>query len=173
MNSRNIRNTKNIGTAQTSASVPTRVGTRRFTKMPCASRLVGPYRFPAPLRCRTAARTRQRLALQPHLAVNSAPRHSSFTNHTIRPVSPDICNNIPSRHVQNVTGRAPDSVGCAPPPLHPAHYLRTSWLEVRPSTSDSWGLGCWVCRQAKFGNDDGDVGGPLAIAVSVAPTKLA
>ena len=56
-------------------------------------------------------------------------------------------------------------------PLHPAHYLKTPWLEVSPSTSASWGLGCWVCRQAKFGNDDDDASGPFVTCGVRRPSK--
>ena len=31
-------------------------------------------------------------------------------------------------------------------PVNPA--FKKSWIEVAPPTSDQWGLGCWVCRQA-------------------------
>ena len=31
-------------------------------------------------------------------------------------------------------------------PVNPA--VKKSWIEVAPPTSDQWGLGCWVCRQA-------------------------
>ena len=55
-------------------------------------------------------------------------------------------------------------------PLHPTHYMRTSWLEVRPSTSRSWALGCWVCRQA-IGNNDGHAGGPFVTCSVRRPNK--
>ena len=139
--------------------------------MPYAGRLVGAYRFPAPpQRCRTATRTRQRLALQPRLAVNSAPRHSGSTNHAIRPVSPNIFQQHSKRTCPKCLWARCRQRWMRATPLHPTHYMRTSWLEVRPSTSRSWALGCWVCRQA-IGNNDGHAGGPFVTCSVRRPNK--
>jgi len=86
----------------------------------------------------TADKASHRIPDGPDTSFHEPPRRHGFTQHAREHGRTKTCGRCRWASLRYQWAHAT--------PVNPA--FKKSWIEVAPPTSDQWGLGCWVCRQA-------------------------